>query len=302
MRGCSATQFRNDKGLNGYATVIDTPSGEEEILQPNEDWLDQFAVIVKKKRNAHASGGTEVEALRVRSPLLKAVLAEHLAAYPDFSNGKSLFGMYFTAPFYPLFHCWDTIVNLKEEHADPATRDHLRILHDILVKRFEQPLKRLEECRLTGRITYNSLWTIFKPGELIYSKDKLGNEHLVKLEFADYGFDKDNVACFLIDGHIVCWDGKRFGRAVHREELYNLGKVTDITELSWMPLDLHPDREAIRARVLKRGKKYAKLTKTELKVFAGTKGEANNYGSIKQTDDTVSLLLRRRSLYSPQTY
>ena len=290
MRSEPATQIRQKDGLNGYATVINTPSGDDEVLHPNDDWLKQFAVVVQKRRRASAPGGSEIEMVRVRSPLLKAILSEHLAAYPDYSNAKSLFTMDIRAPFAPLLHSWDAIVRLMEEHPDSETRAHLKVLHDALVETLEKPLKKFEECRSTGRITYNSMWTIFKPGQLIYRKDVADEELIVKVVSANYGFDGDNAECFMIDGEYVCWDGNRFGLAAARYDLYDLGKVMNITELKAMPLDMHPDREAIKARVLKRGQKYAKFTRTELKAYTGPEGEAN-YSVVKQTDNPVRLRL-----------
>lgn len=272
MRGGSATQYRNPRGLNGFTTVVDTPSGEEELLVPNTDWLNQFAVTVLKNRSPPAGPSTEIDRVRVRSPLLKAFLSEHLTAYPDYTNGKAVFPMNFHAPFEPLFHIWDTIVSLQEEHPDPATREHIKILHDALAKYFERPLKALEQCRSTGRITYPFLWTIFKPGQILYSKEQfrdMGKERLVKLETASHAIDGENAKCFLIDGHVMCWNGHRFGTAVLRENIYDTASVMNITELTFMPLDLHPDREAIRARNIKRGQKYVKTTRTELKAYTG---------------------------------
>ena len=287
MRGTSATQFRNKKGLNGYATVVETPSGEDEILEPKDDWLQQFAVIVQKRRCASAPGGAEIDTVRVRSPLLKAVLSEHLSAYSDYANAKLSFPMDFVAPFAPLFHCWDAVVKLSEEHPDPTTREHLQILHETLAKNFENPLKKVEDCRLTGKITFHSFWTIFKPGQLLYRRDIHGKwERLMRIVSAFYGRDRDNVDCFMINAEFVCWDGRHFGIAVAAFDILDAGpgKITNISELPVMPLDMHPEREAIRTRMLKKGQRYSKLIQTEVKVYTGPEGEAS---LSHQTDGPV---------------
>lgn len=69
MRNAPVTQYRNRNGLNGYATVNDTPDGEEDILHPNIDWLKQFAVVVQKRPSTTAAQGGTVDSVRVRSPL-----------------------------------------------------------------------------------------------------------------------------------------------------------------------------------------------------------------------------------------
>lgn len=274
MRNAPATQFRNRNGLNGYATVVDTPNGEDEILHPNSDWLEQFAVVVQKRRCRSAPGGATVDTVQIRSPHLKKVLSEQLAAYPNYSVATSPFAMEFSAPFRPLLHAWDAIVRLMDEHPDPVTRDHVKVLHDVLAKEIEKHLKTVEECRSTGRITYGDLWTIFKPGELLYRKYPSSRDRIIKMVSAKYDFDIDNAECFIIEGEWVCWDGKSFGLASASYSFYPHDEVMNIAELHTMPLVLHPDQEAIKERLLKRGQTYARLTQTELKAYTGREGES----------------------------
>lgn len=211
-------------------------------------------------------------------------LSEHLVAYPEYANPTGEFPMKFNAPMTPLFHAWDAIVKSKEDHPDPITREHVKILHDVLVKDFDEPLEKAEECRLTGRITYQYLWTVFKPGNLLYRQYPIGKDRTMKLTAAKYGVDADNAECYILDGEWVCWDGNRFGLASASNTFYPLDGVMNIAELHTMPFDLHPDREAIKARLLKRGQAYAQLTRTELKVYTGPEGES-------PADDIVILQL-----------
>jgi len=281
MRNAPATQFRNRNGLNGYATVVETPDGEDEILHPSSDWLEQFAVVVQKRHCYSAPGGTTVEAVQIQSPHLKKVLSERLAAYPSYSVATSPFAMKFSVPFRPLLHAWDAMVRLMDEHPDPVTRDHLKVLHDVLAKEIEEYLKTVEECRSTGRITYGDLWTIFKPGELLYKKYPSSRDRIIKLVSAKYDFDIDNAEGFIIEGEWVCWDGKRFGLASAPYSFYPQDEVMNIAELHTMPLDLHPDQKAIKARLLKRGQTYARFTQTEMKAYTGHEGESIHNDQVR---------------------
>lgn len=285
MRNAPATQFRNKNGLNGYATVIEMPDGEDEILHPNSEWLEQFAVVVQKQQCNSAPEGATMDTVQVRSPLLKKILSEQLSAYPDYSVATGPFAMEFSAPFRPLLHVWDTIVRLMDEHPDPISRDHVKVLHDVLAKEFERHLKVVEECRSTGRITYGDLWAIYKPGELLYRKYPSSKDRIIKMLSAKYDFDLDNNECFIIDGEWVCWDGNRFGLAAASFSFYPQDEVMNIAELHTMPLDLHPDQKAIKERLLKRGQTYAKLTQTEMKAYTG-RDEEDSPDDLVMTEPT----------------
>lgn len=269
----SATQYRHPNGLHGYATTVETPDGGEgEVLHPNEDWLDQFAVVIMKKRCPTAKGGSEIEKIRIRSPLIKVALSEALKDYPGFSTAESLFGVMLNAPFESLVHNWDIISNLAEKHCDSETREHLQILQDAIWPVVEKPLKKLEECMLHGNITYSSLWTIFKPGQLIYRKDYLGREVIEKIQSTYYECIKGEEV-FRVVSDAVCWDGARFGTGTSTGNFGDEGGAMSLSDLPAMPLEMHPDREAIKARVLRRAQKFASLTKCEVKAYTGPVGE-----------------------------
>lgn len=285
MRHAPVTQFRNRNGLNGYATVVETPDGEDEILHPNSEWLKQFAIVVQKRRCNSAPGGATIDTVQIRSPCLKKILSEQLAAYPNYSVATSPFAMEFSAPFGPLLHTWDAIVRVVDEHQGTTSYDHVKVLHDVLAKEFERHLKTVEECRSTGRIAYGDLWTIYKPGELLYrkypsSKYPSSRDRIIKLVSAKYDVDVDNAECFIIYGEWVCWDGHRFGLASASYSFYPQDNVMNIADLHSMPLDLHPDQKLIRERLLKRGQTYAQLNQTEIKAYTGSDEESCPGGQV----------------------
>lgn len=290
MRGESAMQYCHRRGLNGYATVVQRPEGgEDEVLHPNQDWLEQFAIIVMKRKNPSAEGGSWIERLRIQSPLIKAALSETPSCkdYPGFAAAKSMFNMYVDAPFDCFFYNWNAIIDIMEDHHDPETREHFKILYNILLPFFEKLVKRVEESKLTGHITYEWLWTLFKPGHLIYRKDFLGRELIEKVQSTCDGTTKSGEPIFKVRSESVCWDGTRFGIVQSVGGFHDLGRgVMSISDLPAIPFDMHPNREAIRARVLKRALKYASLTKCELKEYVGPHGELTH--ERKQQEAIVS--------------
>ena len=167
MRCEVASQFYDRRGLGRSRTEVaveDEEAAPTVVLHPDEGWLKQFAILARKRHDPAAKGGLELVCIRIRSPLLKAVMSDLCRDYPGFSGqkGKSLFAMDMYDPFDGLFHCWTDLLRLEEEHANPEVRAHIKLLHGLMEPYFEKSLKKLEECRTNGNITFQSLWTIFK--------------------------------------------------------------------------------------------------------------------------------------------
>ena len=167
MRCEVASQFHDRRGLGGHRTEVaveDEEAGPTVVLHPDEGWLKQFAILARKALVPASKCGFDLVCIRIRSPLLKAVLSDLCKDYPGFSGqkGKSLFAMDMYDPFDGLFHCWNELLRLEEEHSNPEVRAHIKLLHGLMEPHFKTPLKKLEECRLNGNITFNALWTIFK--------------------------------------------------------------------------------------------------------------------------------------------
>ena len=233
MRCEVATQYRDRRGLFGYRTEVPSEEKDEEpnhVLHPDEEWLNQFAILVRKRVNPSAKGRSDFDSIRVRSPLLKPILRDLCKGYPGYGNhkGQTDFALDMFDPFTSAFHCWNDLLRLEQEHTNPETRDHIKLLQDLLEPEFKKPLKKLEECRMNGNITFNYLWAIFKPGELIYRKDINGRECVERIDDMYYCINNDCRA-FKIESKMVCWDGKRFGYRLSDGWFYSFMGTTSIT-------------------------------------------------------------------------
>lgn len=303
MRCCVAGQYRDRRGLHGYRTEVPNEEKEEEpdsILDPNEEWLKQFAIVARKRIIPNGRGRSSVDSIRIRSPLLKRVLRDLCKDYPGFAGhkGNSVLTMDMYDPFDALFHCWDDLLRLEEEHANPEARDHIKLLHDLFETHFNGSMEKLEECRVTGNISFSALWTIFKPGELIYRKDVNGRECVERIDDMFYGVNNDCRA-FKVESKMVAWDGKRFGYGLSSGWFYVFPGQMNVMDLPAVPLEIHPDRLAIKARMMKRGEKFQQLAGCHLKAYTGPEGEAayRPTQSNKASPEKVSLPLHRTPTY-----
>ena len=275
MRCEVAHQTRDRRGRHGFRTAPVPEDKEAYILHPNEDWLKQFAIVARKRVTPRATDKAELDSIRIRSPLLKSILRDLCKDYPGFGGHKgiSFSPMDMYDPFDGLFHCWNDLLRLEEEHANPEARDHLKLLHNLVEPYFKKALKASDECRLNGNITFNTIWTIFKPGDLIFRKDPQGRECVEKIEDMYYSTNNGRRA-FKVESKMLYWDGKRFGYGLSCGWFYDFMGAMNVMDLPATPLDIHPDRIAIKARALARGEKFQKLAGCHLKAYTGSEGES----------------------------
>ena len=225
------------------------------------------SALLIRKRNGH--GGEEpfvLHSIVIQSPLIKEALQKVLEGYPGVM--PELDDLSFDAPFEPLFHRWDELTQAARDETSTETRKHLKILCETLEPEFEKSRKTLRECRMHGVITFESLWVIFKPGDLIYSNVD-GQECVTRLKEVSYDIAPLGRSFFELQCENIDWDGYYFGHGVVDIPINVFKGTASTTYLSAMPLDLHPDRLAIKERLTARGEKFEKLRGYHFKSYNG---------------------------------
>lgn len=152
--------------------------------------------------------------------------------------------------------------------------DQLALLLDFVKTEYSTMLARIDSLLEHGEITFDLLWAILLP-ELEYftSDPKCGQPRAVVLKWATegcgmmgpyYSLDCEYVEAFgnqpdttLDDEGIARTDKKRFGRAKMTSMITGFQGSIKIHQLRTFPMDYHPKRDEIRARLIERGRKWA---------------------------------------------
>lgn len=220
-----------------------------------------YAVVVHQRRTGLRNAPLRVESVTVQSPHIKTVLAQLLA---DHSNAGQLRrgSLMLNPPFRELYDAWpafEEAVRTAEESAEAEAAAHLRLLYDV-TKRDVERLRRkqlpLDRCH---KVTFNTLFTVFRPGTVVYHKDEEQFDRFYKVKAVDYnGSDPQPFTCSITCASLE-WDGTSLGWV---ERVFGVDKwsgAKKLTELTVLPAELHPEYEAVRARVLERGRKWEAL-------------------------------------------
>ncbi|KAF2242114.1 P-loop containing nucleoside triphosphate hydrolase protein [Trematosphaeria pertusa] len=228
----------------------------------------QHALITRVQKANDSRKKYEIHSLIIQSPRLKQVLDEHvLDGYPGICC--SLKRLEFEAPFEPFVHRWDRLVAFRERgDVDDVTREHVDLLYDVLRAELRDVIKTLEDYVDKGVVTFEHVWTIFQPGDVIYSASHNGAASALKLRNGKYVKTQCGMA-YQLTAEMIDWNGNHFGRSVERINLWEFLGTTRILGLAAFPMRVHPQQEKAEEMLVKRGMKFEELAGCHYKEYSG---------------------------------
>jgi hypothetical protein len=164
----------------------------------------------------------------------------------------------FKEPFRPLWFCQDEIRHLYKEtkQGDPLKgflqlflRALDEIFRDIKIKR-----RNLLDKGLTD---FRTAWTLFPRDSTVYSFG-MNSEFIGKVEGTEYD-TSDGLAQLVITVKVMAFNGEEF---VWRRKLLTINEFAGnkpIRDLRHYPFDMHLDKDAIKDRLMARGRKVLDL-------------------------------------------
>jgi len=231
------------------------------------DECKQHAVIVRKKKKHEGNRKPlKVDSIVVHSPLLKKVLPKLFQGYPDLVI--DLDELVFDAPFSPFFHRWEKFEQLRKDEKDEATKSHLELLYQALALELKPVIQRHKDLIRHKAIDFEILWTLFTPGDLMYSHDN-GHDRLYQTADCEYWQDLSGMK-FTIRCDMVDWDGEKFGKTIMSEQISKFKGTKQITTLPSYPLQFHPKAEEMKKKCVERGRRFRDLAGTHCKDYKGT--------------------------------
>jgi hypothetical protein len=120
------------------------------------------------------------------------------------------------------------------------------------------------------QITYDLLWTLFKPNTLAHTKCfGTGQPRCVRYEFGEEKTTNGGVEYFHIKARYLDFDGKVFGEALSKHAIEKFRGAKRITALEVFPLKFHPSEKNVRAHLTKCGQKFLSMMDIHLCEYEG---------------------------------
>lgn len=248
--------YQGPQDNNKKWTWLDKEPEDVAEAAENEETA-QHALITRLQKAEDSRKKFEIHSIIIQSPWLKAALAEILKGYPGVHCG--LKRLVFEAPFEPFVHRWAKIEEWrKRKDLDDITAEHLGLLYNVLREELKDVIKTFEDYVQHGIVTYEHIWTIFQPGEVIFSDSHHGSVSALKFRSGKYVKTQCGMA-YQLTADQVDWNGNYFGRSIERINIWEFLGTTSILGLSAFPISFHPHREKIEEVLIERGKKFEEL-------------------------------------------
>ncbi|KAF4909083.1 putative 26S proteasome regulatory subunit-like protein [Colletotrichum viniferum] len=230
----------------------------------------KFALIARREVNVEATDGNvlALHSVIVNSPHIKRALGDVFQGYPGVST--TLKKVEFKAPFQPVFHRWRALQKCveDEEGVDELTRQHVKLLHDVLAPEIKPQIERARDLRKNEVVSFDYLWTLFEPDTEAYARVD-DQDRLFLVKNARYEPRSDGSVVFTLKCQFVDTDGIRFGLASKVFEVHMFDDLLPIRELAIYPSDLHPGMKKIREQLEARGKLFESYKGFHYKGYSG---------------------------------
>ena len=224
----------------------------------------QCALIVRRQKSLQKSG-LEIHSITIQSPLIRSVLEPVFDGYKGVTT--KLKDLTFKAPFHEFFYRWDRFQQQILGENDDLVLEHIKLLQTVISSEIEPHLDKRQELLENGLVTFDYLWALFEPDAVIY-KHSDAQDRLYRLIDSRYAKVGDKVFFDLTCRYIDC-DGAAFGYVTTSLILSDFDGIKPISELSIMPILLHPHAGEIWEKLQKRGKSFVELNGFHYKSYSG---------------------------------
>ncbi|KAK8151673.1 P-loop containing nucleoside triphosphate hydrolase protein [Phyllosticta citrichinensis] len=215
----------------------------------------------------------------IQSPLLKKLLQKVLHGYPGVT--LTLKRPEFDGLFKPFIHRWSELMSAideldpeSEDENERTTREHSQLLKELLEAEFKEIIEASADMRLNNVTTFEHLWTLFQPGDLIYCRLH-GQDAAMKMGSCLYAKDENGNPYLRMFCNNVEWDGNRFGSSPKNMRIPVFSGTRPITDLPCYPVGFHHDPEGLCFKLLERGAKFETLAGCHYKAYQGMAWKEN---------------------------
>lgn len=254
---------------------IDPKSGERKDFEASETDVDAnrdqgadgIAFLLRKIVCTDEDDSGELEIYGEELRLLLKSLLRHYPYHLFLGEKVTL-----VSPYEPLILNWDLLSREAEKEVsdkkDQIARSDLRLLLGKLQevpgdKKLDEYFKTQKSLKSSRSITFDTLWTIFAPGILVYSQLFFKRDQILivkdnrtpwpsRRDRSERGSDW-KLNCWIYD-----WNGQRFKRHGIELRIGFFQGPKPIAALPVYPLEHAEGKEATREILLQRGKLYRK--------------------------------------------
>ena len=227
--------------------------------KPEKKKGKENSILVVRRRIDHKGRHTET-AIDIYSP----IVAEALQQINETVQKTKLKQTPPVADLHLLYHSLEKLEErLGEEKSkaspDPKAVDHLSEVVNFIKDEQAADISTLSTLVPAGEITWNLLWTIFKPNTFATHFHELTEQQMVVLTRWTDVEKRCNGTFFRIACDVINDDGNSFGLAKKMFEIKEFEGATKISNLQIFPITYNTDKNKILEHARARAKRFVKM-------------------------------------------
>lgn len=244
------------EGHDHTGRYIVTDQRPDNLPEPEEtEETRHYALVIRYFRCYDGRKNLSISSIVVQSPMLKRVLAGVLEDYPGMA--PELDRLEVESPFRPFVHRWQSLVHALHFEQDPETKSHIQLFHDALKTELNSTLEARDDFDDHKTITFESLWMIFPPGQLVITTQ---NRRQIAAKVADpMDHSDEHEPVYRLKCEMIHCNGSLFGWGTHWFEIPEFTGMRKINELTVYPLHFHRNVDRIIRKLIDNGKAYERL-------------------------------------------
>ncbi|KAG9245812.1 hypothetical protein BJ878DRAFT_333797 [Calycina marina] len=150
-------------------------------------------------------------------------------------------------------------------------RQHLKVLLKYLDKDYADTKKALYPMLEAGIITFDLLWALYKPNDLVYTTTygTLTEPRIYRIEQTEKYQNMNQGEFYYVEGKYLEYDGKTWGMGTMSTNVSGFKGAKRIDSLPCFPLKYHKEEATVRAELIERGKKFVSLQGVNYRAHLG---------------------------------
>lgn len=231
---------------------------------------EAFAINVYRRYNESKEEWYASE-LRLNSTLLHTALETVLEGYPGLTQHEL---KSFSPPFLPFLHRWSALERFTNQLDDDSEmKQHLYLLRKTLQELLKESFSTLEDTASTGHIGFEDLQLLYIPGTILVRQEPMSAAILRNCHLRRDPELPDSYELFV---DVVDWNGRSCGLVTRVWKLDVYYGLRAMTALAVAPLESLPDQQAIREKLIERGRLFEKYRGQSFMAFTSQYDERLN--------------------------
>ncbi|OCL09532.1 P-loop containing nucleoside triphosphate hydrolase protein [Glonium stellatum] len=225
------------------------------IDEEQEDLTKKIVQIPIVHRHTFDEKHWITSSFTIQSGAIKNLLTKALEKYQDLD--MELENWMFEPPYRPIVHRWDRLKELQANATDPTSKQAADTLMEFLAPILASSVDALSQTRRTGKVSFEAVWQIFPPGELVMTKF-YGVEticRVIKYERQEINM----VPLWVITTEYLDWTGESCGYATTKTTIRCFQGFRRVTALPVYPLSFNDAAVEIKSKMIERGRKFERL-------------------------------------------